>query len=128
MNMEQETRSAAIGGVADVANEKGFEKCFRFGETFAGVSGHFPGNPIIPAVVQVLMARLVVEEKLGRGFSLVEITNAKFRHMLTPGMEIRVRCKEASSDRGLRYTVTLTIAAGKASNFNMVLVEKDGHE
>lgn len=60
---------------------------------FIGFCGHFPGHPIVPAVVQILMAQLVVEHALDAGFRLTSIERAKFLRQLQPQDPIDVCCQ-----------------------------------
>lgn len=64
--------------------------------------GHFPGNPILPGVVQVeMMAQascfnliqvdpLIHEKELE--VALLRVEKAKFRKPVTPGMNIKINC------------------------------------
>ncbi len=67
---------------------------YRFAEDFPGFAGHFPGYPIVPAVVQVRMAQTLFERGNGRSFSLRGVDHAKFLLQLLPLQELEVRCRE----------------------------------
>lgn len=54
-------------------------------------AGHFPGHPVLPAVVQCLMAQMAVEEGLGRPLLLKAVCQAKFTAVLGPEQEITLR-------------------------------------
>lgn len=51
-------------------------------------AGHFPDHPVLPAVVQSLMAQMTVEAGLGCPLCLLAITQAKFTAVLTPDTQI----------------------------------------
>lgn len=60
-------------------------------------AGHFPGHPILPAVVQCLMAQMLTEEGLGRPLRLVSIVQAKFTRVIGPDEDITVNVKAAAA-------------------------------
>lgn len=62
---------------------------YRLPRDFPGFTGHFPGNPVLPALLQVVMVRLLIEEALGVPCSL-EVRNAKFSVPIRPDALITV--------------------------------------
>lgn len=64
-------------------------KDYRLPRDFLGFTGHFPGNPVLPALLQLVMVRLLMEEALGAPCSL-EIRNAKFSVPIRPDAGITV--------------------------------------
>jgi 3-hydroxyacyl-[acyl-carrier-protein] dehydratase len=101
-------------------------RAYRFEAGFLGFSGHFPGFPVLPALVQVLTAVTVAEALLGRPLELATLENAKFHIQIEPGTEVSVYCQERESaerrwvdarvlvPRGLASSFRLTFAAGGA--------------
>ena len=67
---------------------------YLFKDDFIGFSGHFPGYPILPAVVQLIAAQCLIEEQKGHGLVLFSVQNAKFLKEIRPGDEISVRCSD----------------------------------
>jgi len=65
--------------------------------------GHFPGNPILPGVIQVEMMAQVSSfalmsvvpdwENLNMNVILLSILNSKFRKPIFPEMDLEIRCK-----------------------------------
>lgn len=60
---------------------------------FVGFDGHFPGYPIVPAVVQILMAQIVAEQHLGLQLSIGAIDRSKFHRQLKPLDVIDAYCQ-----------------------------------
>jgi len=67
---------------------------YLFTEDFPGFSGHFPGYPILPAVVQMIAAQCLIEEQRGHELHPVSVHNAKFLQEIRPGTEILIKCSD----------------------------------
>lgn len=63
---------------------------FRFLPGFAGFQGHFPGNPILPAIIQLATVRFVAERALGHGLAPALCKKIKFKGMIRPGNPVTV--------------------------------------
>ncbi len=66
---------------------------FRLDASFAAFRGHFPDRPVLPAVVQVLLAQFLVERATGEPARLVRVSGGKFRRLATPGMTLEITCR-----------------------------------
>ncbi|MDO5536955.1 MAG: hypothetical protein Q4F72_05465 [Desulfovibrionaceae bacterium] len=70
----------------------------RPGPDFPGFAGHFPGNPVLPAAVQLVMARLLWQKAAGSdaqpGFARVKCTRP-----IGPGEELLVRLSPGRKGR-----------------------------
>lgn len=60
---------------------------FLFPPDFIGFQGHFPNNPVLPAIAQICMARLLWSRVIAPVAAL-DIKTAKFREPLRPNQEI----------------------------------------
>ena len=60
---------------------------FCFAADSAVFAGHFPGHPVLPAVVQVLMAQVALEA-MGQSADLACVPQAKFLAPLGPDVDI----------------------------------------
>lgn len=58
---------------------------FMFGEKFQGYNGHFPGNPVLPAIVQLAAVRHAAETVLQSKLAVIGYERIKFRGVITPG-------------------------------------------
>ena len=61
---------------------------FLFHSGFAGFAGHFPGHPILPAVMQLAIVRFLAEESLGKRLKPQTYSRTKFRGMIIPGQQV----------------------------------------
>ena len=64
---------------------RGFRKQYCPGSDFVGFEGHFPGHPVLPAVVQILMAEITISQATGTDRRTEGIRNAKFLRPVPPG-------------------------------------------
>ena len=67
---------------------------YCFSDDFPGFSGHFPGYPILPAVVQLIAAQCLIEGQNGHQLLLSSVQNAKFLQEIRPGKEILIQCTD----------------------------------
>lgn len=74
-----------------------WRQSFRFAADSAVFAGHFPGHPVLPAVVQVLMAQVVLEAS-GQPAELVCVPQAKFLAPLGPDVDILLNLSKGRCD------------------------------
>jgi 3-hydroxyacyl-[acyl-carrier-protein] dehydratase len=102
-------------------NEKdGWTGDFCFTDSFIGFSGHFPGAPVLPAIVQILAAQVVAEAAAGKPVQLISVTRAKFHVQIRPGDHVTVSCKGGKA-RASGAVIQATIVARDqvAASFSM---------
>jgi 3-hydroxyacyl-[acyl-carrier-protein] dehydratase len=83
-------RSALVPAQLDGTDKITGRYCFS--DDFPGFSGHFPGYPILPAVVQLVATLCLIEEQKGHSLNLDSVQNAKFLQEIRPGHEILIQC------------------------------------
>jgi len=101
-----------------------FVRTFSFGPDFVGFAGHFPGYPVLPAFIQVMMAVTMTEEIKGRGVELTSLVKAKFRTVIRPETDIEVYCRERPVTGKTGLEATLRVAGEVAALFLFTFVEK----
>ena len=57
---------------------------FRFSGEYPAFSGHFPDNPVLPAIVQLAMVRYAATRAIGKNLILLNYSKTKFRGIIRP--------------------------------------------
>ncbi|SDZ76587.1 3-hydroxyacyl-[acyl-carrier-protein] dehydratase [Desulfuromusa kysingii] len=94
---------------------------FSFGQNFIGFAGHFPEYPILPAVLQVLLAQLLAEEIIGSPLSVLSLTRAKFLRQLRPEDQIEVHLSCRKKDTAWACRCELQVDGQSAASFTLNL-------
>jgi 3-hydroxyacyl-[acyl-carrier-protein] dehydratase len=103
-----------------VSNPDGaLTRTFVFPSDFPGFDGHFPGYPILPAVVQIEAGILLAEELGAKVSSFSSVERAKFQREINPDKAVQVQCRMAPDKPG-RFEVSLNLDQGMASSFVLV--------
>lgn len=82
---------------------------YRFSTDFAGFAGHFPGHPILPAIVEIMTVVALVSDRTGCRQRLVAVEDAKFLNPVNPDQELVVRCRPRMVKGKLHYEAQLTV-------------------
>ena len=83
MSMMRGAVLQAAGPLEHAPDQGGWRQSFCFAADSAVFAGHFPGHPVLPAVVQVLMVQVVLEA-IGQQAELACVPQAKFLAPLGP--------------------------------------------
>lgn len=116
-------RQAILKGAlapADLAGDAGSQQ-FRFDQEFVGFSGHFPGYPILPAILQTLLAQMLAEQVVGRPVEFLGLNKAKFFRQLRPGEKITVQVEIRKAGEELRCLAELAGEGEPAASFTLLL-------
>jgi 3-hydroxyacyl-[acyl-carrier-protein] dehydratase len=96
---------------------------YRFGPEFIGFSGHFPGNPILPAIVQIRAVVSLAEAEGGKALALAAVRSAKFLAPIRPDEDVWIRYRRRV-DSGLDICdATLSVAGKTVAAFQLELAE-----
>lgn len=99
---------------------------FVFPEAFPGFAGHFPGQPVLPAVIQLAAVRHLVELALDRQLVPVECRRAKFRDIARPLEELEA--KVILTEKEDRWLARFALRKGNAPVASGDLVIKGATE
>lgn len=87
--MINDARNAMIDTRFDWVNDTA-EATFRFAKDLALFDGHFPGDPIVPGVLQIEIVRITMEAYLESPLRIQRIQSAKFARKVMPEEELVV--------------------------------------
>ena len=82
---------AAASSLEALPEAAGWRRRYTFDAQHAVFAGHFPEHPVLPAVTQILMAQMTLEEALGGPLELAAVPQAKFTAPLGPDAVVELR-------------------------------------
>ena len=114
--------SQAATAPAHVTAESGTQS-FCFTEEFLGFAGHFPGYPILPAILQTLLAQLLAEQIAGELLQFQSLQRAKFTRQIRPDehVDVSLNCRE--KDGQMRCAAQLMVGDECAATFTLMLTK-----
>ncbi len=121
-NMNEEIRECSIISVHKT--ERGYEMGYVFPLTFSGFQGHFPRNPVLPAIIQLMTARESIIEHMGRDLLIIKVTRAKFQKNITPDIPVTVVWTLREQEDAFICKCILETEGNPASSFIMTLKAK----
>jgi 3-hydroxyacyl-[acyl-carrier-protein] dehydratase len=86
---------------AYAATPESAQATLRFSGTEFFFEGHFPGDPIVPAVVQIDVALHLASRALGRVLALREVTRAVFKRPVGPSQDLDFVLSWVPAEEGL---------------------------
>lgn len=124
MNALRRAIAASAAGPAAAAGS-GAARGYRFAPGFPGFSGHFPGDPVLPAIVQMMAVATLAGEQAGRPLRLAAVRAAKFLAPIRPGDEVLVRYESRTEGGARLYDAAVTVAGRPAATFLLELAEDE---
>ncbi len=101
-----------------------FMKEFVFKADFIGFDGHFPGNPILPAVVQLMAGAIATGEALGTQLVVNGVSRAKFLKQIRPGDRLMVRGILTAKAESIAAAIKMSVDGENASTFQIKLTRQ----
>jgi 3-hydroxyacyl-[acyl-carrier-protein] dehydratase len=114
--------ASATEALTGTGTEKGARR-YRFAPGFIGFSGHFPGNPILPAIVQVCAVVSLAEEEGGKALRLAAVRSAKFLSPIRPDEDVWIRYRRRVEPGMHICDATLSVAGKTVAVFQLELAE-----
>lgn len=78
---------------------------FCFAEDFIGFRGHFPGAPVLPGIVQIMLAQYTAA--CGRQARMLGVSKCKFIQPVKPWDKVEVRVRATPAESGRHYKATV---------------------
>lgn len=113
--------ASAAGDVATGAPDTAARR-YLFAPAFPGFSGHFPGDPILPAIVQLMTVVSFASDRAGTPLKLAAVATAKFLSPIRPDEEVLVTYRKVAADGKILYDAALAAAGRPAAAFLLDLV------
>ena len=101
MSVEKGIESAVENYTAD-GDTRAFKikACLSFGPGFPAFEGHFPGNPILPGIIQLASVRILAARFLGCSLAAQALFNIKFRDMIRPEQTVNLNLSGREKNGG----------------------------
>ncbi|MDD4649778.1 MAG: hypothetical protein PHO79_07170, partial [Desulfoplanes sp.] len=118
----REIQACALGP-ATRTSDGAREMIFIFPPSFLGFNGHFPDQPILPAMVQVLTGILAA-----RGDSplqLKKIGRAKFMRIVKPGEKLKAHALTSTKNGYVHAQIQLSVEGEPCAILPLVLEPAD---
>ena len=114
----------ACGIKPTVKTDRGWEKTYIFGADFLGFQGHFPGNPIMPAILQIMIAREAIAEQMGHECDVLSVSRAKYMKMVSSDSAVTVVWTIKEEPDSIACKCVLETQGSAASKLSFTLTRK----
>jgi 3-hydroxyacyl-[acyl-carrier-protein] dehydratase len=97
----------------------GYAAEFVFPPDFIGFAGHFPGNPILPGIAQIM----AVLHACGPGLRLRAVKNCKFLRPVVPGerLSVTVERRAGARDADIGIDAVLRVGQERCASMRLLL-------
>ena len=118
-----------IESIYNPSGENGEGPCtFSVPGSFSGYRGHFPGNPILPGIVQLSFIRRLAERRLGLPLRLAGVRRIKYLRVVTPDMPVILKLDLGPGESDGTWSANasfLTGEGGRVSAAKLILAKKE---
>ena len=99
-----------------------FSASFVFDPGLSVFAGHFPGNPLLPGIMEIEIIRRVAEAARAGRFRIDTVSRAKFTGPIRPGDVISVEVALKDSGPHVSAAGTLSVAGDTRASINLLLL------
>lgn len=101
-----------------------FSAAFLFPPEFCGFAGHFPGNPVLPGIAQIMA---VLHACGADPSALLAVTSCKFLHPVGPNEVVVANGKTTETAKGVAVSATVQIGDTLCATMKLLLTaDKEG--
>jgi 3-hydroxymyristoyl/3-hydroxydecanoyl-(acyl carrier protein) dehydratase len=100
-----EAPAVAVDVLAERADGSSLVRTLRVRDDVGGLAGHFPGLPVVPAVVQIQWAMDAAERLAGRAPVLRRLEALKFKAIIRPGQLVEVAVELSAVGDAVRFRI-----------------------
>jgi len=122
-NVAEMIRTYARGPAQET--DRGWERTYVFAPDFVGFQGHFPGAPILPAIMQIMTIRQAVAEQTGENLRVARILRTKFMQTITADMPVTAIWNLRTREGVTHCKCSLEAGGRSASSITMELTAGD---
>ena len=118
-----------IDTIYSQAEDNGDGSCtFSVPGDFSGYRGHFPGNPILPGIVQLSFIRRLAERRLGIPLRLAGVRRIKYLRLITPDLPVTLTLELEPAEKEDTWAANASIVnseGGRVSASKLVFASKE---
>lgn len=118
--MSEAIRGAARGGIERAADGT-IRQRYVFEPAFPAFRGHFPGRPVLPAVLQIMAASQLVSDAVGGPLLPVSVERAKFVTPIPPQTPVQIACRRRGGADSAVWDVSIDCRGQAAASFALEL-------
>ena len=87
-----------------------------FSADFSAFEGHFPEQPVLPAIAQLAAVRFLAAKHLGKQLLPTSVDRAKFKTMIGPEEQVTITIRLDQLDNDVTISFSITTDKGKAAS------------
>ena len=87
-----------------------------FSADFPAFEGHFPEQPVLPAIVQLAAVRMLAAKHIGKQLLPTSVDRAKFKTMIGPEEQMTITIRLDQLDNDVTISFSITTDKGKAAS------------
>lgn len=99
--IEQDIESCIVSTRIEPNDKGGMElmASTSFPASFSGFQGHFPDQPVLPAIIQLATVRRLAEKAVQSPLAVIQYTRTKFKAMVAPEEKLHVKIQLEQSEK-----------------------------
>jgi 3-hydroxyacyl-[acyl-carrier-protein] dehydratase len=101
------------------SSENSVNATISINKDHAILNGHFPGQPVVPGVCMVQIAKELVEQVTKSDLRLVEGDNIKFLAVIDPNQNNIIQAAVTFMPSGNQFEINATLSAGDTIYFKL---------